>query len=142
CYRLWMQQRSQRGGCRRACVRNSGVRLSQPARRSASAVRGDQGPEGLASRERSGRLSGKNARYPKGFRASLFILVTPLLGLRVYCCVVEHCAGDEERCFRRSTDPSVIRVETMSIKPSYLLFTKDRKSTRLNSSHQIISYAV
>jgi len=25
---------------------------------------------------------GKNARYPKGFRASLFILVTPLLGLR------------------------------------------------------------
>src|SRR5438477_9338467 len=66
----------------RAFLRNSGWRLSQPARRSASAVRGDQGSEGLASRERSGRLNGKNARYPKGFRASLFILVTPLLGLR------------------------------------------------------------
>src|SRR6266699_1208089 len=26
-------------------------------------------------------------------------------------CVVEHCAGDEERCPRRSTNP---RVETMS----------------------------
>src|SRR2546426_3603263 len=28
-------------------------------------------------------MASKNARYPKGFRASLFILVTPLLGLRV-----------------------------------------------------------
>src|SRR5439155_13593580 len=27
-------------------------------------------------------MASKNARYPKGFRASLFILVTPLLGLR------------------------------------------------------------
>src|SRR5207245_2788045 len=45
-------------------------------------------------------------------------------------CVVEHCAGDEERCFCRSTDPSVIRVETMSIKPSYLLFTNCSQSRK------------
>ena len=83
-------------------------------------------------------MASKNARYPKGFRASLFILVTPAIqaggfrslqeGQQVQfevtkgptsrttgCrCVVEHCAGDEERCPRRSTNPRVIRLETMS----------------------------
>ena len=47
----------------------------------------------------------KNARYPKGFRASLFILVTPLLGLRVYRCVVEHCARDEDAAFADQLTP-------------------------------------
>src|SRR5437870_8678681 len=96
----------------RAFLRNSGWRLSQPARRASGAVRGDQGPEGLASRERSGRLNGKQecplSERISGISVYFGNTTSRTTGCR---CVVEHCAGDEERCPRRSTNP---RVETMS----------------------------
>src|SRR2546427_8910657 len=42
-----------------------------------------KGPKGWqAEYVQAVEVASKNARYPKGFRASLFILVTPLLGLR------------------------------------------------------------
>src|SRR5207244_10597945 len=75
------------------------------------AVRGDQGPEGLAGRERSGRLSGKQ-QCPLSERISVYFGNTNSRATRCRC-VVEHCAGDE-RCFRQSTDPHFIRVEAMS----------------------------
>src|SRR5438105_15920219 len=38
-------------------------------------------------------MASKNARYPKGFRASLFILVTPLLGLLVAAVLSNIASG-------------------------------------------------
>src|SRR5437899_980464 len=67
-------------------------------------------------------MASKNARYPKGFRASLFILVTPLLGLRVYRCVVEHCAGDEDAAFAdQLTPPSFASKQCQSSLRNYYL---------------------
>src|SRR5207245_271008 len=129
--RLWLHQPSKRGGCLRAFLRNSGWRLSQPARRSASAVRGDQGPEGLASRERSGGLSGKQecplSERISGISVYFGNTTSRTTGLPLRC---RTLCPRLRRCFRRSTDPSVIRVETMSIKPSYLLFTNCSQSRK------------
>ena len=56
-------------------------------------------------------MASKNARYPKGFRASLFTLVTPLLGLRVAAVLSNIVPETKNAAPRRSTNP---RVETMS----------------------------
>src|SRR2546427_12338277 len=93
------------GGCLRAFLRNSGWRLSQPARRSASAVRGDQGPEGLASRERSGRLSGKECPLSERISGiSVYFGNTTSRTTRCRC-VVEHCAGNEDAAFADQLTP-------------------------------------
>src|SRR2546427_10965413 len=69
----------------------------------------------LASRERSGRLNGKQecplSERISGISVYFGNTTSRTTGCR---CVVEHCAGDEERCPRRSTNPRVIRLETMS----------------------------
>ena len=87
-------------------------------------------------------MASKNARYPKGFRASLFILVTPAIqaggfrslqeGQQVQfevtkgptsrttgCrCVVEHCAGDEGAAFADQLTPASFASKQCQIKIS------------------------
>src|SRR5204862_7252397 len=49
---------------------------------------GTKGPKGWqAVNLQAVEVASKNARYPNGFRASLFILVIPLLGLRAAAAV-------------------------------------------------------
>src|SRR2546430_5470703 len=50
--------------------------------------------------------------------------------------------GDREMVRRRGDYPLEVPVDQGTIKLRYLLFERDRKSTRLNSSHSQISYAV
>jgi hypothetical protein len=66
---------------------------------------------------RTSQSMGEPKEEAKGFRASLFILVTPLLGLRALPCV-EHCAGEEGAAFADQLTPAFVHVETISIKPS------------------------
>src|SRR5438067_13579664 len=102
-----------------AFLRNSGWRLSQPARRASGAVRGDQGPEGLASRERSGRLSGKQ-ECPLSERISgISVYFGNTTSRTTRCrCVVEHCAGDEGAAFADQLTPASFASKQCQIKIS------------------------
>src|SRR2546430_16666091 len=45
-------------------------------------------------------------------------------------------------CFSRSSDPHAVRIITAALASMVRIWRRDRKSTRLNSSHSQISYAV
>src|SRR5947208_10381708 len=58
----------------------------------------------------------------------------------LYGAVAAHCQGEYSRGYRPGITPTTCARQRQC--RSALSGAKDRKSTRLNSSHQIISYAV
>src|SRR5947208_13346100 len=75
-------------------------------------------------------------------RSTLFPYTTLFRSGRVSLCTCGVCCGFLSRCWYRSGDLPCKPDNARSGWRTLLEGRLDRKSTRLNSSHQIISYAV
>src|SRR5207244_8398504 len=97
-------------------------------------------------------LSSPAARYTTLFRSVRLALVGRRIALpfvvayRIYALVYLSSANaksDRVRAYYASLHPLLrVGLSTLIVSPTRSNGWRDRKSTRLNSSHQIISYAV